>query len=691
MKPRLVLATDSLDPSGLGEHMLTLGRALAGRFDVVLAAPGADEVLPLLRRAARLGLGMKPIDLADMDGFSEWLRRTGAKLLHVHAGIGWEGHGLTRAGRAAGLPVVRTEHLPYLLTDQGQQAEYADEIRQVNRMIVVSEASRETYAPLPDLPPLTAIRNGVFRPEATQSPAVVREALGIGAEVPLLLTVARFTAQKAHATLLRAMPEVLDRYPAARLLLVGAGPEEETVAALIDELGIGGAVTMLGRRDDVPDLLGAADLFVLPSEFEGLPLVLLEAMAIGLPVVATAIGGTEEAVGPDYPLLAEARNSPALAAAIITALRQPEQTLANAEKLQQRFAANFTAEKMAEATKEVYAPLLKAAETSRGNTGSMDKTRIGFIGVGGIAHRHFGVLEQFDDVALTAFTDVDFGRAEQVAARFGGRAFDSHEKMLEAGDLDAVYVCIPPFAHGEAERALISHKLPFFVEKPLTLDVKLAEQLAAEVEQAGLTTAVGYHWRYLDIVDEARRVLADNPARLISGYWLDQTPPPQWWWHADQSGGQMVEQTTHIIDLARFLVGDVTTVFGLAGHTPREQFPGLDVPTVSTASLQFKSGAIGNIGSTCLLRWGHRVGLHLFGDGVAIELTDHDIMVDVGAGRPYRGAEGDPVWREDRDFVDAVRGGENRIRSPYGEALKSHRVALAISQSAQSGQPVLLS
>jgi len=75
-----------------------------------------------------------------------------------------------------------------------------------------------------------------------------------------------------------------------------------------------------------------------------------------------------------------------------------------------------------------------------------------------------------------------------------------------------------------------------------------------------------------------------------------------------ESGGQMVEQTTHILDLARYLVGDVTQVFGLAGHTPRDAFPDLDVPTVSTASLRFASGAIGNIGSTCLLNWGHRVG-----------------------------------------------------------------------------------
>ena len=70
---------------------------------------------------------------------------------------------------------------------------------------------------------------------------------------------------------------------------------------------------------------------------------------------------------------------------------------------------------------------------------------------------------------------------------------------------------------------------------------------------------------------------------------------------------------------------------------------------------------------------------------MAIEITDHDLMVDVGQGRPVRQASGDPVWREDRDFIEAVQGHENRIRCPYAEALETHRVALAISRSAETG------
>ena len=80
----------------------------------------------------------------------------------------------------------------------------------------------------------------------------------------------------------------------------------------------------------------------------------------------------------------------------------------------------------------------------------------------------------------------------------------SHADLIAMESLDAVYICIPPFAHGDVEAAVIAAGLPFFVEKPLSLDIAAAEAIAREVQQRGLITAVGYHWRYLDTVEEAR-------------------------------------------------------------------------------------------------------------------------------------------------------------------------------------------
>lgn len=317
--------------------------------------------------------------------------------------------------------------------------------------------------------------------------------------------------------------------------------------------------------------------------------------------------------------------------------------------------------------------------------------RLGFIGAGGIAHRHFGVLEGFDDVDIVAVCDVDQARAEEAASALGARAYSDWRAMLDGNQLDALFICVPPFAHGEAEREAIARRIPFFVEKPVSLDIDTAESISAAIERAGLVTAVGYHWRYLEPLDEVRPILAATLPRLVSGYWLDSTPPPTWWHRQDRSGGQMVEQTTHVIDLCRYLVGEPLSVYGLAGHWPRPEFPQLDVASVTTASLKFDNGAIGNLSSTCLLRWNHRVGLHLFGEGLAIELTDHDVVIDRGHGRHQRAAVGDPVVQQDRDFIDAVQGRANRIRCPYQEAVRTHRVALTVLESARLGEPIELS
>ena len=150
----------------------------------------------------------------------------------------------------------------------------------------------------------------------------------------------------------------------------------------------------------------------------------------------------------------------------------------------------------------------------------------------------------------------------------------------------------------------------------------------------------------------------------------------------------MLEQTTHLVDLSRHLIGDVVRVYGQSSRTDRADFPGLDIATTSTATLTFASGAIANFASTCLLGWNHRVGLHLFGERMAIELTDRDVMIDIGQGRPVRGNRVDPVWEEDRDFIDAVRGAENRIRCPYGDAVETLRLALAIEESARLGRSI---
>jgi predicted dehydrogenase len=316
------------------------------------------------------------------------------------------------------------------------------------------------------------------------------------------------------------------------------------------------------------------------------------------------------------------------------------------------------------------------------------ETRIGFVGAGAVAQRHAATLGGFADVRVVAVADPEAERAAALAAGRGARAFGSVAEMLGAEELDALYVCVPPFAHGPPEDAALDAGLPFFVEKPLGVDLPGAERIAARVREQGTVTAVGYHWRYLDTVERAARVLAERPARLVLGSWLDKVPPPAWWLRRDRSGGQVVEQTTHVLDVMRTLAGDVVEVHAMATRAERPDRPDADVADVSTGLLRFASGALGTVASTSLLRAKHRAGVELFADGLAIALSEEDLAVDEGAGPARRRASGDAKIRVDRDFVDAVRGGPDRIRVPYHEALLTHRVACALSVSADERRAV---
>ena len=682
----VILATDSEDPSGVGHHMLALARNLGPDFAPQLVFTGGLLAKSFVSKAVSMGLGAEAVAEKHV---ATWLARQPGPLLHVHAGIGWEGHRLVAAGHQAGMTVLRTEHLPWLIDNAEQRQAYGAMMRGVAQLITVSPAAaRGWQAALGQMShqaPITTILNGIVPPQPHVTAPAVRKGLGVGADDPLLLHVGRFTAQKDHNSLLLAFVAVQRRWPKAQLVLVGDGPLSAAIKDQINRHGLSG-VTIISSHDDVAGLMCASDLFVLPSLFEGLPLVALEAMASRLPIIATRTDGIVDALGADHPFLVPPNSPTLLADCICNALDNPAAARKAADRQLSRFRHSFTAPSMARATETVYHRALADRQAKLRTPQMQSLTRIGFIGAGGIAQRHLDVLSSFPDVAVKAIADPDLVRATAVAAGCGATVHPSVEAMLNDVALDAVFICVPPFAHGATERAVIAAGLPFFVEKPLAADLEAAEAIAEAVLASGLITAVGYHWRYLDTLDAARRALGAHVPQLMQGFWLDQTPPPGWWGRQDQSGGQTVEQVTHLVDCLRVLAGGVTTVYAQGNHLPRASHPDLDVTTASTSTLTFASGAVASLTSTCLLKWSHRIGLQIFADGIAVELSDQEVMIDTGAGRHPRPAVGDPVWREDRDFIDAVRGKPNLIRTTYAEALETHRVAIAITRSMETGE-----
>jgi myo-inositol 2-dehydrogenase/D-chiro-inositol 1-dehydrogenase len=323
--------------------------------------------------------------------------------------------------------------------------------------------------------------------------------------------------------------------------------------------------------------------------------------------------------------------------------------------------------------------------------GDGDALRVGILGAGYIGSRHAASLSSIAGVRVTAVADPRPDRVETVAAATGARAFPDHQRMLDAGELDALYICVPPYAHGAPELAAVERRLPFFVEKPIALDEATADAVAAEVARRGLVTGTGYHWRYLDTMERARELLAADPCRLLIGYWLDRVPGTDWWVHEARSGGQLVEQVTHLFDLARYMVGEIVSVQAEGARFPRRSdLRAGDIMDVTTATLRFGSGAVGSLSSSCLLRAGSRIGLELVCEGLLVQMSEQELIVDDGARREVRRVAVDPYLAEDRDFVAAVRGRVPAVRAPYEEAVRTHRVAVAASRAAREGRGVRL-
>ncbi|QFU87158.1 Gfo/Idh/MocA family protein [Amycolatopsis sp. YIM 10] len=320
----------------------------------------------------------------------------------------------------------------------------------------------------------------------------------------------------------------------------------------------------------------------------------------------------------------------------------------------------------------------------------MPGCRIGFVGAGGVAARHADTLASFDDVELVAVTDVDDGRARTFAEQRGMRAVGDLDQLIDTG-VHAVYVCVPPFSHGPAEKAVAAAGLAVFVEKPIGLDCDETERTARLLDESGVVTSVGYHWRYSDGVTRAREAVRDTPVRLAVGAWLDKLPPVRWWARRAQSGGQVIEQAVHVLDLARLMVGEVTQVHAMGDGQPPAA-PEADVDGATVVNLRFASGAVGTLAATCLLGWKHRAGLEVYAADLAVSITEDAVRV-AGRSGDSDVRRLDPAQAKqaaDRAFVDAVLGRGDDIRTPYADAVRTQRLACAVADSAVRGTAVKL-
>lgn len=259
------------------------------------------------------------IDLPLILRLATRFRRDGVRLVHTHHVGQLLNAGL--AARLAGAKVVHTEHECFSLRRERTR-------RLLRSLSVLADVVTAVAAPVTEflldtvrIPArrIRTIENGVDLPAFERAVPARRRDLGLPEGAVVIGCVARLEAAKAHPVLLQAFGTLHRRRPNARLVIVGDGGERHRLAGMAEGLGLNGSVKFLGLRNDIPSVLAACDLVTLPSLEEGLPLVLLESMAAGKPVVSTAVGSIPVLIRHgDNGLLVPPGDAPALADALET-------------------------------------------------------------------------------------------------------------------------------------------------------------------------------------------------------------------------------------------------------------------------------------------------------------------------------------------------------------------------------------
>jgi predicted dehydrogenase len=341
------------------------------------------------------------------------------------------------------------------------------------------------------------------------------------------------------------------------------------------------------------------------------------------------------------------------------------------------------------------------------------------IGCGGIGAYHFEHFLKFGDVDLAGFCDLVIERAESFVRRAGrGKAYSDFRKMYDEVKPDMVFICIPPNCHGDIEFETIRREIPFFVEKPIALDMDLAGEMVRQAESKKLITAVGFQCRYDNINDQVKDYIAKNRIVTAAASRVGGIPDAPWWKIKSASGGQLVEQTIHQIDMLRYLMNcEADTVYTVAsrGIITQKECPGYFTDDLTTSLITFKNGVTCTMMTGCYstngASWDSRMSFGARASRADYVLCVSSAIYGLAEGDKARAAAGtiagDGTQRKnegetgivvkssvdfgvlcDRTFVDAVLSGDpSGIRSPYADALKTLAIVLACNRSIETGVP----
>lgn len=313
--------------------------------------------------------------------------------------------------------------------------------------------------------------------------------------------------------------------------------------------------------------------------------------------------------------------------------------------------------------------------------------RIAIVGCGRMGLQHAKSSAQLGHRVAFA-CDLDLARATALATAYPGCTAFSDPEAIPWAEVDAAFICTPPFARGPVELFAAKAGVPLFLEKPIGLSATQCAPVLAAVRKARVITSVGYMNRYRASVRRARALVATEPPLGLAAHWFGAAYRVPWWGDPALSGGQLNEQCTHLVDLARHLMGEVAEVSALAQPAPQG---GRGAASVSI-SLRFETGALGTITCGCLALE-KQIGCRVFTarGQIALEGWDFRWSPSLAFGDGAELAAEDPFISEAAAFLDAVISGDaSAIQCDLPEAMRTQRVVDTIAAAlAASGRQAI--
>jgi predicted dehydrogenase len=308
------------------------------------------------------------------------------------------------------------------------------------------------------------------------------------------------------------------------------------------------------------------------------------------------------------------------------------------------------------------------------------RLRTAILGCGSFAHRHARTLQKLEnDFEMVAFCNRTIEKADAFSKQYtNGQApvFADHRQMFEQVTLDVVIICLPPYAHSDEVDIAANLGIHVFIEKPIALTSEHAWRMVTAVEKAGIVTQVGFMFRFGEAIEHLKEMIDSGEAGLVglmsARYFCNALHAP-WWRKRELSGGQLVEQVIHMVDLMQFLMGDAMTVYSRQENMFHKDVDDYTVEDVSATVFGFENGGMGVIYATngaIPNRWIN--DYRVVSKNLTVEFTDANHATfhhtaELNRQPEVIASERDIYLAEIQDFLTAIQTG-SKTRTPLGKA-----------------------